>query len=231
MGIAESASVGAPDPLLGREAEFASLAGQVDRLADGSPGFVFVQGEPGIGKTRLLAELARLADDREMLVLRGTAAEFEAEVAFAVVVDAIDAYLESMPPITFERLPAETTADLGLIFPSLRSLGEEQGGPAIAQERVRAYYAARELLERLAAMRPLLLILDDLHWADRASLELVCHLLRRPPEAPVLVVGAFRTGQADPLLATTIERTAAETGLVRIELGPPGARGRRRACR
>ena len=222
MGIGESASVGTPDPLLGRDAEFATLTGLVDRLTDRSPGFLFIQGEPGIGKTRLLAELARLADDREMLVLGGTAAEFEAEVAFAVIVDAIDAYLESMPPITFERLPAETGADLGLIFPSLRSLAADQDGPAIAQERVRAYYAVRELLERLAATRPLLLILDDLHWADRASLELVCHLLRRPPEAPVLIVGAFRTGQADPLLATTIDRTAAEGGLVRIELGPLG---------
>jgi DNA-binding CsgD family transcriptional regulator/tetratricopeptide (TPR) repeat protein len=83
----------------------------------------------------------------------------------------------------------------------------------------------RELIERLAARPPLVLALDDLHWSDRASLELVAHMLRRPPEAAVLVVLSFRTGRASPALVDAIEAGGRDGALERLALGPldPGA--------
>ena len=83
------------------------------------------------------------------------------------------------------------------MFPALRSLERAAPGPTTAAERFRAHHAVRDLIERLAGPQPLVLVLEDLHWADGASIELVSHLLRRPPQAPVLVAGSFRTGQAD----------------------------------
>ena len=75
-----------------------------------NPRFVFVTGEPGIGKTCLLLELVREAERRGCLALRGSAAEFERELPFGVVVDAFDEYLESLDPREFNRLPLRTCA-------------------------------------------------------------------------------------------------------------------------
>ena len=77
----------------------------------------------------------------------------------------------------------------------------------------------RELLERLAARRPLVLALDDVHWADAASVELLTALLRSPPDAAVLVVMAARPRQWPERLAAALERADRQGGLARLELG------------
>ena len=85
-----------------------------------------------------------------------------------------------------ETLEPDVRAELGRILPSL-SDAAPSGEAALQDERYRAHRAVRELLERLAATKPLVLILDDVHWADSASIELLGALLRRPPSAPVLL--------------------------------------------
>ena len=152
-------------------------------------------GEPGIGKSAVLAQLAQRAERRGCLVLEGSAAEFEQELAFGVLIDALDAYVQSLGRTVVERLGADGLTELADVFPSLRRLRPPKDRAIVGAERFRMYGAVRELIERLAAQHPFVLILDDLHWADEASLELVAHLVRRPPDAPVLVIGAFRPGQ------------------------------------
>ena len=203
--------------LVGRTHELGVLDGVLEDTSAGSPNIVFVTGEPGIGKTHVLAELARRANGRGYLVLEGSAAEFEHELPFGVVVDALDAYVASLERHAVDRLAADGLEELADVFPSLRSLRSMAGSTSAASERFRSYFAVRELLERLAARQPLLLVLDDLHWADLASVELVAHLLRRPPDASVLLAGGFRTGQAHPALTTAIDRAGRVTCL---ELGP-----------
>ena len=73
------------------------------------------------------------------------------------------------------------------MLPSLADRAAD-GGPVLQDERYRAHRAVRELLERLAVRRPLVLVLDDVHWADPASVELLAALLRSPPDAAVLLV-------------------------------------------
>jgi DNA-binding NarL/FixJ family response regulator len=181
---------------------------------------LFVSGEPGIGKTHLLAELTRRGEARGCLVLDGSAAEFEQELPFGPVIDALDAYVQSLGPHVLERLAADGLHDLAEVLPSLRSLRTSAGAPPAVTERFRAYYAVRELLERLAAQQPLAVILDDLHWADGSSRELVAHLLRRPPDGPVLLAGSFRSGQLDVALLAAIEAAAQEPSVRWLELGP-----------
>ena len=94
-----------------------------------------------------------------------------------------------------------------------------EGPPALQDERYRAHRAVRELLERLAARGPLVLILDDVHWADAASVELLAALLRSPPGASVLIVLAARPRQGPDRLATALERADRQGGLTRIALG------------
>ena len=173
-------------PIVGRQTELAILAGALERLPTGSAQFVGVAGEPGIGKSRLLKELAREAARAGRLVLSARAAEFEAEAPFGVVVEALDDRIAALGPETLERLDPTCVGLLGEIFPALAG-PDAQRGPALAAERYRLHRAVRALLEELGTPDGLVLILDDLHWADAASVELLCHLLRHPPRAPVLI--------------------------------------------
>jgi predicted ATPase len=151
-------------------------------------------GEAGIGKTRLLAELRSRAEARGALTLDGRAAEYEREVPFGVFLDALDDHAGSLAPRRLKRLDAETRRELGRLFPALSFLAGE-GAESLQAERHRAHGAVRTLLEIVADARPLLLALDDVHWADAASLELISHLLRHPPSGPLVMALAYRPRQ------------------------------------
>ncbi len=205
------------DELIGRDRELEAVNGLLADVSEGEFRLLRIEGEPGIGKSRLLDELDLRADRNGWLVLRGSAAEFESELPFGPVIDALDAYLMALDPRAIGRLGPDTAGVLAGVFPSLASFRSETGGPSIVTERFRVHHAIRELLERLSGKAPLALILDDLHWADQASLELVGHLVRRPPQAGILLAFAHRSGQLDATLASSL----AIPGLItRIEIGP-----------
>ena len=208
-------------PLVGRDRELELLGQLLEETCAHNPRFVFVTGEPGIGKTCLLLELVRQAEQRGCLALRGSAAEFERELPFGVVVDAFDEYLESLDPHEFNRLSAEDVGELSGVFPALSSLNPGSDQPTTAAERFRAHRAVRDLIESLAVRQPLVVVLDDLHWADGASLELTAYLLRHPPRGSVMVAATLRGGQADRGLMAAMERATKDADAVRlIELGP-----------
>jgi DNA-binding CsgD family transcriptional regulator/tetratricopeptide (TPR) repeat protein len=212
--------------LVGRDAETARIERSLDGLGRRSAAVLVLVGEPGIGKSRLLAEIELRATGREHLVLAGRATEFERELPFAVVVDALDRRLSELDPRRLQALGPARLAELARIFPALGDLaGAEVRG--LEGERYEAHRAVGALLERLAAPRPAVLILDDLHWADDASLELVSYLLRRPPRAPLLVALAHRPGQASPGLIAALDRAVGEGLCERIALEPLGPRDAR----
>ena len=148
------------------------------------------------------------------------ARELERELPFGLVVDAFDSYLAALDERDWQRIAPEELNELAGIFPSMRSLVPEPEQPSTTGERFRAHRAVVEMIERLAARQPVLLILDDLHWADGASVEQAGYVLRRPPEAAVMIVGAFRAGQADPALVTAVETATRDGRVTHIELGP-----------
>lgn len=206
--------------LVGRDAELAELERLLGEAFGGTARAVVLIGEPGIGKTSLLKALVAQAEARNGLVLEGSAAEFEQDLPFGVVIDALDAYVQSLGAPVFERLAADGLTELADVLPSLRRLRGSDRPVTAAGERFRIHYAARELLERLASRQPVVLVLDDLHWADGASRELVAHLLRHPPDAPVLLAGAFRPGQVDVTLARAVDQAVLSGAAARIEVGP-----------
>jgi len=206
------------DPLVGRAAELDAIDRALGELCDGRTVPLAIQGEPGIGKTRLLAELAQRADARGCIVLGGSASELERDLPFWVFVDALDEYVAGLDPRLVASLRDEVRSELAHVLPSLSD--PMSGGGAVAQdERYRAHRAVRELVERLAASKPLVLALDDVHWADAASVELLTALLRSPPDAAVLVVMAVRPRQTPDRLAAALVRADRHDGLTRIELG------------
>jgi DNA-binding NarL/FixJ family response regulator len=203
--------------LVGRADELGSIDEVLAGLGRGRPGAIELAGEPGIGKTRLLRELAARAEASGQFALSGSASELERDLPFSVFVDALDDYLAGLPPATLAALDDEVLAELAHVFPSLSALAPGEVAPQ--HERYRSHRAVRDLLGRLAATRPLVLILDDFHWADPASVELLGALLHRPPAAAVLFALAVRPRQMPERLAAALERARREGWLSRIMLG------------
>jgi len=203
---------------VGRADELGSLERILDELDRGCPGAIEVVGEPGIGKTRLLRELAARAGARGHLVLSGAASEFENDLPFSVFVDALDEYVAGLEPGRLAVLDGAVRAELAHVFPSLSALaGNQEVAPQ--HERYRSHRAVRALLEHLAQTQPLVLVLDDFHWADSASVELLATLLRRKPAAAVLTAVALRPRQTPERLAIALERAHRSVAVTRIDLG------------
>jgi DNA-binding CsgD family transcriptional regulator/tetratricopeptide (TPR) repeat protein len=205
--------------MLGRDADLAVVAGLTAGLVAGRPAALDVLGEPGIGKTRFLDEVAQRSDVLGALVLQGSASELEQDLPFAVFVDALDEHVRGLPPDVLDSLELGVRAELSAVLPSL-SAPAVAGGAALQHERYRSHRAVRELLQVLAARRPVLLLLDDLHWADRASAELLTALLRRPPSGGVMLCLTRRPRQTERHLSAALERAQRAGLTARITLRP-----------
>ncbi len=192
--------------LVGRDDEFTALVGALNELSSGISSWVQVTGEPGIGKTRLVAELCSVADERGALVLTGRGAELEADLPFGIIVDAFDDYLGSIDTSRRDELCGSHFGDLRRIFPALDAHSPPSDHRGAEDGRYPTHRALRFLISRLADRAPLVLVLDDLHWADPASIELVSFLLGHPPDSPVLMVLAWRPGEAPGLAGALVAR-------------------------
>ena len=161
-------------------------------VAAGRFAVVEICGEPGIGKTRMLDELGRRAAAAGLPVYIGRSTEFEQEVPFAMYTEALDR----------------------LVRTALT--------PRAARGAVDRFQVYAEVRRRLAnAGRPgLVLLLDDVHWADRASLELTEHLIHKPPGIAMVVAITFRPGRAPGRLIAAIARHSPAT--IRMTLPPLG---------
>jgi ATP/maltotriose-dependent transcriptional regulator MalT len=208
--------VAAAEQLIGRTAEIGLFEHALDALSEGRPGAVQVVGEPGMGKTRMLAELAERADARGNLVLAGSGSELERGLPFRVFLDGLDDYVRGLEPRRVAALEEETRAQLGELFPSLRQ-GRTPRNAGDGDERFHTHRAIGRLLEVLARPKGLVLLLDDLHWADSGSVELLGSLLRRPPGG-VLLALALRPRPQSELLQGALERAERDGLLTRIEL-------------
>ena len=131
--------------IVGRTDELDVLEHALDEVDRGRSGALELVGEPGIGKTRLLRELAARGDLRGQLVLSGSAAELERDLPFSVFVDALDEYVEGLDPKQLSALPDDVRTELAHVLPSLSALA---GGRALAlqHERYRSHRAVRALL-------------------------------------------------------------------------------------
>jgi DNA-binding SARP family transcriptional activator len=209
---------------VGREQEVAGLRAAWDDAVRGRRRGVFVSGEPGIGKTRLAAEIARHAREGEGVVLYGRCDDGLAPAAQPFA-QALGAYAAACP---VDELRVELGGHGSELIPLIPNLAERVPGlgePAPAEpdvERLRMLDAAAALLEAAGAAAPLLLVLDDLHWADELSLVLLRHLLRADAGMRLLVVATYRDTEPSrsPLLVDVVAGLARRPDVARVELGP-----------
>jgi DNA-binding NarL/FixJ family response regulator len=211
-------------PLVGRESEARALRAAVEACALRRSTVLEITGDPGIGKTRLLAELGDLAAAAGLTVLSGRASEFESERSFGVFAEPIRWCLTRRTEPVPASYDEEMAALRDLVLPE--SADAHPGHPQpLGVERYRLHHAVSRLLADAGGDRGLLLILDDLHWADESALELLHYLLRQPPRTPLVLACAHRSRQSSAKLSAFI-RNAADYHVVRMPLAPLD----RRAC-
>ncbi|HZI37281.1 MAG TPA: BTAD domain-containing putative transcriptional regulator, partial [Acidimicrobiia bacterium] len=217
---------GSPErtPFVGRLAELAVLSTSLERARAGSGGMMLVGGEPGIGKTRLAEEAAREATAAGMQVLLGHSYELAGAAPYVAIVEILEAALAAAP--SAETFMADVLGDaapeIARLLPQLRRRFPDLSPPLElppAQERLYLFRCLSDILARLAQARPTLLVLDDLQWADDATLLFVEHLAQQLPSLPLLVVATYRDTDVGRPLARTFGDLHRRRLAGRISLG------------
>ena len=217
-------ATGAP-PLIGRREECARLLARVLEAQSGRGGVVMLAGEAGIGKTRLAREVAEVAQVQGAAVFWGSCFEGDWQPPYGPWVEALRAYVGAREPDRLRRDLGIGAGPLGRLLPELYGLLPELPLPSPLspdEERYRLYEAVVHLLLAASEERLVLVVIDDLHWADADSLRLLRHVARSVQQARLLVIGAYRDsefGVSDqhPLLET-LSSLQRETGYDRVPL-------------
>ncbi len=207
-------------PLVGREAEIRRLREALHRAWEGHGQVVAVIGEAGVGKSRLLAEVAAEAVARGGRVLVGRCYEAEQILPFASWVDAFRAGQVDREREVLEGLNPAWRTELARLLPELGVPGP--GPPQGPVDNRQLFESVAQLVRHLVVHRPVMLILEDLHWGDEMSLRLLPFVGRRLRTWPILVVGTAREEDlaSAPLLRRTLEDLARDQRLVELRLAP-----------
>ena len=227
--VAEHA-VPLPGPLTGPET--IGFVGRVDELErlwtgwkharSGEKRLVLVSGEPGVGKTRLAAELARRAHAEGTTVLFGRCDE-DLAVPYQPFVEALRTYVHVCTPADLEAQIGPFGGDVARLVPEVAHMVPGLPEPLRADaetERYRLFEAIASFLDGVAATTPAVLLLDDLHWAAKPTLLMLRHLARSANDTPLLVVGTYRDTELDRRhpLAETLADLRREQAVERIAL-------------
>jgi DNA-binding SARP family transcriptional activator len=178
-------------PLIGREGALRRLRGDMNRASEGKGGTTVISGEAGIGKSRLLAELAAWALGEGWTVLWGASHEEEGVLPYGAWIEAVDTFLAGQNSGFRNRLHG-VYPEIARLLPSLRSSETDMLPATSEMERSQLFAAAVSLMTEISASRPLLLVSDDLHAADPATVQLFHHLAWTAPQRGWLIVGAYR---------------------------------------
>ena len=185
--------------LVGRDAERRRLADLWVAARHGTTRLVLIGGEPGIGKSRLAADVAGTAYGEGALVLHGRCEE-DVSLAYQPFVEAIGSYVAALPDESLFDHVAKFGPDLLRLLPDLarRLPGDTELDRAEPEtERYMMFESVRHLLESAATLQPIVLVVDDLHWATHGTTLLLRHLVRQGGSG-VLVVGTFRDTEIGP---------------------------------
>src|SRR5580698_5993903 len=202
-------------PFVGRARELAALTTDLDAAVSGRGRVVLVAGEPGIGKTRLAEELAPRATARGAAVLWGRCWEGAGAPAFWPWVQIVRRYVQVQAgdPTSLRHDLGFGAAEIAQLVPAVHDCVPDLPTPPPLEPeaaRFRLFDSLTGFLRTAAARRPLLLLLDDLHWADVPSLALLRFMSRELEGTGPLVVGSYRqseVGQGHPLLAAVADLT------------------------
>lgn len=201
-------------PLVGRRGDRDALRLLLDDAMDGRGHTLLLTGESGVGKSRLLAELSAEAHARAMLVASGRAFSVEAGVPFGAIADALSAPLLALEPGALTVLARGAEDDLRTIVPALPRGATSRPAPTGDPDgKTRLFWNLAQFLSRLAARQPLLILVDNAHWSDPSSLELLHFLARQIRGMQILLVLAYvDTGTVENPALRDVERSLLASG-------------------
>jgi DNA-binding CsgD family transcriptional regulator len=205
---------------VGRTAEFGRLTRLLDQAAAGTPVVALVSGDAGMGKTRLVTEVAAVAAGQGFMVLSGRCAELGDSVPYLPLADALrNAATGHAAPALVNAVAARPV--LGMLLPD-GSAAEMAGGeiPGMAQQQL--FGAVLGMLAELAGTAPLLLVLEDMHWADRSTRDMLTFLSRVLHRERIAVIATYRSDdlhRGHPLRAVAAE-LARLPSVTAVEVGP-----------
>jgi tetratricopeptide (TPR) repeat protein/transcriptional regulator with XRE-family HTH domain len=214
-------------PFVGRRSEYGLLTGIIARLTAGSGYTVLIEGEPGIGKSRLLREITLYAQRQELPTLATNCYEIERATPYQPVIDLVTRALDRVPASALRDLSPVSLAELAALvpeiserFPDLPQLSNDF--PEARQARLSR--AVDQLLEVSRGGRPLVLMVDDMQWADDASAQVLHYLARHAAQRAVLMVFAYRDEavDSDERFAQLVESLRRDTDARRLPLARLG---------
>ncbi len=214
-----------PLPLTGRDTELSQLAERLESARAGAGGMTLIAGEGGVGKSRLIAALAKRAAGGNWTVGIGRAYPVETGVPYAVFADALAQVVGGLAPAALAVLTRGDMAGLASICPAFGPSGLPGMPPDTGDAKARLLWSFVQFLGRLSAQQPLLLVLENLHWADASSLELLHFVARQSSEQHIAVVGTYNEAEleANPTLRATEQSLLAVGAATRLQLEPLGA--------
>ena len=212
-------------PFVGRGPEFGLLIGLLARLTSGSGHVVLLEGEPGIGKTRLMQELARYCAARDLCTLATNCYEIERAMPYQPVIDLAGKALELASKEALEKLAPVSLAEIAALVPAV---AERVAVPSLSADfpearQARRFGAMVQLFEALARGRQIVVMIDDLQWADDASAQFVHFLARQASRRSLLLVCAYRDElEADERLAALVQGLRRESHTRHVPLARLG---------
>jgi DNA-binding CsgD family transcriptional regulator len=203
-------------PLVGRTAELAELRAALDALGHGRGGVWLVAGEGGVGKTRLGRALMDEATRRGLHVASGRAFPVESGVPYALFADALLPVVRRMPEDALAVL-TRGVGELSYLFPLLPSDSAPRPRDTESTDfRSRLHWHFTQFLRGLVAKQPLVVVLEDLQWADTSSLELLHFVVRQMNDAPLFLYCTFNPDQPEPNVALrAMQQSLGGMGLAR----------------
>jgi tetratricopeptide (TPR) repeat protein len=206
--------------IVGREAELTRLRNAAESALLGHGSFVLVGGGPGVGKTRLSLEFLAQASNRGFACLNGRCYERDEPHPLMPFVEVIEGALAQASSVEqFRSVAADDAAELAQIAPALRRVFPDLTTPAelpTQQQRRHLFQGLFDFIARSSRNQPLLLLVDDIHWADESTLAMLGFLARRVEHVPVLVVANYRDEGLDA--TRPLNRTLEE--LIRLGVDP-----------
>jgi len=188
-------------PFVARGPERARVLRAVERAREGSGGLVLVAGEAGVGKSRLVEEAAAEAQRLGLRVLTGHCVDQQGAPPYLPTIEHIEEAARQVTPEVLRQTLGENAPEIAKLMPELRVRFPDIPEPVTLppeQERRYLLRGVGEFVERAARNTPLLLVFEDLHWADESTLLLVQHLAQRLRQIPVLVLGTHRDTELKP---------------------------------
>ncbi|NIA10269.1 MAG: AAA family ATPase, partial [Nitrospiraceae bacterium] len=193
-------------PFSGRGGEHARLAAWWEQARRGKGRLALIEGEAGVGKTRLVEEMIHYVEMQGATILRGRCYEFGGDIPYQPIAEALRAEIPNLES-RIHKLSNVWLAELARLTPELRELFPDLPQPrqvAGQAARQRLFEAVARCLQALTTPAetdepvPLLLFLDDLHWADLATLDLLHYLVRQLHTAPIWIIGTYRPEEIGP---------------------------------